>query len=112
MTKKQLIVRNPLGQREAIAPEAIRPQPLTEANVIETNQQGNKETIGQSVPQIEAIDEELPKKPALKRYATYLRPESIKCVQYEAIEKDCSDYDIVQTAIDEYFAERKSKVID
>jgi hypothetical protein len=43
-----------------------------------------------------------PLSPDKKRYATYLRPESIKAVRRYAFERDQSDYQIVQEAIDEY----------
>lgn len=39
---------------------------------------------------------------AKKRYATYLRPESIKAVQRYAFEREVSDYEVVQRAIDEF----------
>lgn len=37
-----------------------------------------------------------------KRYATYLRPQSIKALQRIAFEHDVPDYDVVQAAVDEY----------
>jgi hypothetical protein len=41
---------------------------------------------------------------AKKRYATYLRPESIKALQRVAFERDVPDYDVVQAAVDEYLS--------
>jgi hypothetical protein len=104
MAKKHLRVRNPLGQREAIVPEAIRPQIVTDTN-LEIKQQGNNVTNDHSAtPHMKQANEQ--KKPALKRYATYLRPDSIKFIQHSAIEKDCTDYEIVQAAIDRYFEQQ------
>jgi hypothetical protein len=102
MAKKRPLARNPLGQREVIIPEAIRPTSGAEPVDAEIKQQGNKETNYQSVPAI-LPDEEQQSKPTLKRYATYLRPDSIKRIQYEAIDKDCSDYELVQAIIDAHF---------
>lgn len=107
MAKKKPIARNPLGQREAIIPEAIRPMSLAVSTDTEIKQQGNKETNHQSVSTILPTDEEQQSKPALKRYATYLRPDSIKRIQYEAIDKDCSDYELVQAIIDAHFGQAK-----
>ncbi len=47
-----------------------------------------------------------PLSPDKKRYATYLRPESIRDVRRYAFERDVSDYQIVQAAVDEYLRKR------
>jgi hypothetical protein len=44
--------------------------------------------------------------PDKKRYATYLRPESIRAVRRYAFEHDVPDYQIVQAAVDEYLQRR------
>jgi hypothetical protein len=41
-----------------------------------------------------------------KRYATYLRPESIRALRKYAFDRDMPDYQIVQAAIDEYLEQR------
>jgi hypothetical protein len=41
-----------------------------------------------------------------KRYATYLRPESIDALQRYAFERRHKDYEVVQPAIDEYLERR------
>ncbi len=46
--------------------------------------------------------------PARKRYATYLRPDSIKDLRRHAFEHDVPDYRIVQAAIDDYLSKRMS----
>ncbi|HEU5376135.1 MAG TPA: hypothetical protein VFV38_11890 [Ktedonobacteraceae bacterium] len=103
MAKKKLMARNPLGQREAIAPEVIRPTSLAVPVDTETKQQGNKETNCQSIPAISLTNEAEQSTPILKRYATYLRPDSIKRIQYEAIDKDWKDYEVVQAIIDAHY---------
>jgi hypothetical protein len=47
-----------------------------------------------------------PLSPDKKRYATYLRPQSIKDVRRYAFERDVPDYQVVQAAIDEYLGTR------
>ena len=44
MSKKNLVVRNPLGQRQALTPEPIRPQQATQDDTKEGSQQRNMET--------------------------------------------------------------------
>jgi len=44
--------------------------------------------------------------PDKKRYATYLRPESIRDVRRYAFERDVPDYQVVQAAVDEYLRKR------
>ncbi len=43
-----------------------------------------------------------PLSPDKKRYATYLRPESIRAVRRSAFERDVPDYQVVQEAVDQY----------
>jgi hypothetical protein len=98
--KKHLTVRNPL-ERETIVPEPIRPQFADK----DPKKQGNNVTSHHSdPPSLEQATRQ--EKPALKRYATYLRPESIKRIQHSAIEQDINDYELVQAAIDHYFEQK------
>ena len=43
-----------------------------------------------------------------KRYATYLRPESIRKLRRYAFERDVPDYLVVQQAIDDYLREHSA----
>lgn len=96
MAKKKIVARNPLSQRETIAPEQLRPQPITEFGTTEVKKQVDKETSKQLTNSPE-------EKASLKRYATYLQPESIKKIKHYSIDKGMTDYEVVQAAIDEYF---------
>ncbi len=104
MAKKKLEIRKPLTEREAIAPQALRP-------------------VAHIEPEPEKVE---PPKPApaeapkaqpptnqngeLKRYTTYLAPQSIKKIKLHAVETDVPDYSVVQAAIDAYF-EKKKRVL-
>jgi hypothetical protein len=107
MGKKNLVVRNPLGQRQALTPEPIRPQQATQDDTKEVSQQRNMETNTPS--SVSSTTEQKQHLPPTKRYATYLRPDSIKQIQHYAIEQELTDYEVVQAAIDEYFEQRKQK---
>jgi hypothetical protein len=52
------------------------------------------------------MERKKPLSPDKKRYATYLRPQSIKEVRRYAFERDVHDYQIVQAAVDEYLQKR------
>ena len=69
---------------------------------LETNQQGNKETS-------EHVSNETKKlgNKALKRYATYLRSDSIKAMKRLAFEMDRKDYELFQEAVDEYLRSKE-----
>ena len=96
-----MVVRNPLSQRQTIAPEPLRPQSPTEVVEIEAKKQVSKETNQQSTNNSE-------EKASLKRYATYLQPETIKKIKHFSIDKGMTDYEVVQAAVDEYFNARVS----
>ncbi len=108
MGKKNLVVRNPLGQRQALTPEPIRPPQLTQNGIEEVSPQRNIETNTLSASVLSATEQKQ-QQSMTKRYATYLRPDSIKQIQHYAIEQDFTDYEVVQAAIDEYFEQRKQK---
>ena|SRR5438876_2683224 len=105
MGKKNLVVRNPLGQRQALTPEPIRPQQSIQDDTKEVSQQRNMETNTASSSVSSTTEQK--QQSITKRYATYLRPDSIKLIQHYAIEQDLTDYEVVQAAIDEYFEHRK-----
>src|SRR5207248_1031723 len=107
MGKKNLVVRNPLGQRQALTPEPIRPQQAIQDDTKEVSQQRNMETYTASSSVLSTTEQKL--QHATKRYATYLRPDSIKQIQHHAIEQELTDYEVVQAAIDEYFEKREQK---
>lgn len=104
MGKKNLVVRNPLGQRQALTPEAIRPQQVTQDDTKEVSQQRNMETNT-----VSSTTGKKQQQSTTKRYATYLRPDSIKQIQHYAIEQEFDDYEVVQAAIDEYFEQRQQR---
>jgi len=108
MGKKNLVVRNPLGQRQALTPEPIRPQQATQDATKEVSQQRNLETNTPS-SSVSSATEKNQQQPITKRYATYLRPDSIKQIQHYAIEQELTDYEVVQAAIDKYFEQREQK---
>jgi len=47
-------------------------------------------------------------KPPLKKFSSYLNPETIKNLKRLAIEKDKKDYEILQEAVEEYINNMKS----
>jgi hypothetical protein len=96
MAKKKMVIRNPLSQRQTIEPELLRPQPSTEVVRIVAKQQVSKETSLQSA-------NNPGEKTSLKRYATYLQPETIKKIKHFSIDKGMTDYEVVQAAVDDYF---------
>ncbi len=96
--------RSPLAKREAITPVNLYEQPVedniqsppvdmsTSGHVDKSaSQQENKSTSGQG-----------------KRYTTYLRPDTIKAIKREAFDSERNVYDIVQDALDAYFAAKES----
>jgi len=96
MAKKKIVARNPLSPRETIAPEHLRPQPQADVVSKETKKQATNIT-NQQIPTSQNT------KPVLKRYATYLQPESIKQIKHYSIDKGMTDYEVVQAAVDDYF---------
>ena len=115
MAKKKLEIRKPLTEREAIAPQPLRPvAPVPTAEPVsqpEPKQAQEPEEIqaAREAPTQNSPKPQLPapQKNELKRYATYLSPKSIKKIKLHAVETDMPDYSVVQAAIDAYFEKRK-----
>ncbi len=77
--------RTPLVQRQAVTP----------ANLY-TNPQVDNPTTPRT---------DKPAKPQVEKYTTHLRPETIKAIKRYALELDSKDYEVVQSALDEYLAQ-------
>lgn len=43
---------------------------------------------------------------AVKKFGSYLREDSIKAIKRRAVEEGCKDYEILQEAVDLYFAKQ------
>jgi hypothetical protein len=43
----------------------------------------------------------------VEKYTTHIEPSLIKKIQIEAVEKDINDYDVVRTALNQYFEKNK-----
>jgi len=68
--------------------------------VITTKPQIGKTTNGQNYKTTKTV---------VEKYTTHLRPDTILRIKKQSIDEDCRDYELVQRAIDEYFAKSDDK---
>ncbi len=101
-----LLSRSPLSKREAVTPVNMYENPQVDKP---TSPQTGKPTSGPSstvppVPASQAGSRQVDKstKPLMEKYTTHLRPETIKAIKWTALDHDCKDYEIVQSALDAY----------
>ncbi len=126
---KQLMnARNPLAPREVVQPVDLYTPPDPASK--EATQAGGSLASQQT----SNLPEQLPSKPAnqqasnstagpkttdgshktskqVKKFASYLRPESLKALKLIALQEDKNDYEILQEAVDLYL-DRKRAVQD
>ncbi len=49
-------------------------------------------------------------KPLVEKYTTHLQPATVKAIKREAFEREISDYQVVQEALDAHFRRQSDKV--
>ena len=116
--KDAMARRSPLAQRESVEPVdlyTLTPDEQQEDSVVDnsptqqvvmlTRQQTDTETnqlihlqTNQPVGEGEALR---------RRYTTYLKPETIKAIKWQALAGERKDYEVVQEALDEYLRRRQ-----
>ncbi len=112
MNKKRLTEamhsRSPLARREVVTPVNMYQQPAVNE---EQNDAGNLST-SPHVDTPTSPQENKSTSGQAKRYTTYLRPETIKAIKREAFITERNVYDVVQTALDAYFAAKEGEKRD
>jgi len=107
--------RNPLAPREIVqpvdlySPAAVASEPENQQTDLLANQQvpqaGDGETTPQMAEQKSTPGSTQTSKP-VKKFASYLRPQSIKALKMIATQEDRKDYEVLQEAVDHYLKAR------
>ncbi len=109
MSKKNLADtlanRSPLTRRETVTPANLYQTPPEDADTPdathpESRSSGNQESQEPREP--ESRKSRKAETPKVEKYSTQLRPDTIKAIRREAIERECKDYELVQAALDAF----------
>jgi hypothetical protein len=131
--KDLMASRTPLGARETVQPTNLYDVPSSpaaeenQATSLPANQQASKpadqetsepatgtrhgrgaeEAIGATSQQVGLPAKKQTSKP-VKKFASYLREDSIKALKMVALQEDKNDYEVLQEAVDAYLERKRS----
>jgi hypothetical protein len=104
----------PLSQKEQGkepgTQSSVAPSPVWDAPGLQTGKKHLADGKKPASPQNRkpaTLSPALPDLEKPEKYTTRLEPSLVKKIRLEAIEKDIKDYEVVRTALNEYFAKHK-----
>jgi hypothetical protein len=106
MADKQKLAKL-MEQRATLRRETVQPvnryAPANESAAADSKQASKAEKKKTSKPA------KKPTRAEPKKFASYLRPESIKALKRIAVDTDRNDYEVLQEAVDAYVSKREGK---